>query len=367
MSNEKPAFANRRNLAAICALLCLAGCAQNNIPGSDLFGEVPAVTTARVFVDANGQFYPSNWRKSYGGEALRKRHTLEAIAGQDDARRADLSADTARQLREIGDQMRGKRRIFILVHGYNNTEWEAGFPYDAITAALQPTADDMVLRFHWDGMVQTTPGGQLGSWFKAVGFSQMAGMRGLRAILNQAHNADIFVISHSRGASVTLSALANPSFIPEFQQPTEAVTGPFAAFPALAPNGNRIRAIMLGPAIGLPDFWAESCHGAKNCPTLRDFGPQLVSIRYTINGGDTVLKKVISALATRYNATDFGYRDRIGATLSGTYDCLHPEKIEPGHGHAFNLYVQDTAFLKMVTAAQSDTGSCRKTTSQARR
>jgi hypothetical protein len=341
----------------LAAALLLSGCYRNNLPISELFGPLPDVPTARLFVDADGRIYPNNWKAALPPATLRHAHAIDRLP-LTPRQKAGYDAEARRQLDGIAAQMRGKHRIFILVHGFNSSEYEAAPSYDAIVARIGATREDFVILFYWDGTVQAGPGGQLTGWFSAAGNSQMAGMLGLRRVLDLAHDQDVFLISHSRGASVILSALATPSFTPKFRTRAEKLLGDFTRTPALAENGNRIRAIMLAPAIGAPDFRAADCNGEKHCPRLRIFSGQLKSIRYTINPNDTVLKKGFAGFASRFNPTDLGYDPRVGERLKATYPCLTGVTVRETHGHHFIDYVRDTEFATMLQASQGDTLAC---------
>jgi pimeloyl-ACP methyl ester carboxylesterase len=267
-----------------------------------------------VFVDANGDFYPDDWSVQFKPGRIEDAHSLWASRRYDAAVRATLEEEKQDQLAAIERLVSDKERVFILVHGFNNSEKTARAAFDAVRSRLRPTAGDVMIDFHWDGLVGAW-GGQLPMWFNAAGYSQVAGVRALRPLLNRLRGKKVYLISHSRGASVVLSALADPAWDPQFREATEKVLGKgFLDGPPLDDNGNEIHALLMAPAVGKPDFWEEDC--AAGCDRYRDFPAQLKGISYTVNRGDPILKKIFGGrLAASFNATDLGWDPTVGAHL----------------------------------------------------
>ena len=190
--------------------------------------------------------------------------------------------------------------------------------------AFQP--GDALILFHWDGFDARVPGRAIAVWSDAAPNGEMAGTQALRRILAlTSPDQQIYLISHSRGASVILSAVSDPPVSARFRQRTEAL--PFAAAahlldpPALPEGPRNLHAIMLAPAIGRIDFLRPECVGPASshrhnaCDQVRAF-PRLASLDYTVNPCDAVLDKFIG-LARRFNPTDFGLDPAIGRQLAG--------------------------------------------------
>lgn len=352
--------------------LVLAACSTaQNVPLSNRFP--PAIerpAEASVFFDINGTLYPDGWRDRIPEQVLQRNRSL--LNGASETDRAWIADQEDQHLQRLARLIAGRDRVFILIHGFNINEAEAAYAFDLVESRIAFTPRDVVIRVHWDGMIGSGLGvGRV--WFPAAGYSQVVGVRGLRRILNLASGQNVYLISHSRGASVILSALANPPFTPGFRRATASLpfAGPsFLRPPALMERHNHIRAIFLAPAIGYPDFWDASCETARDtdsicqdppqssssaaerqCPQYRIFSPQLQSIRYTTNSDDTVLEKRLRYLSRHFNATDLGFNPAVGQRLAHCYPgIVIGRPIARPHPHAFRLYAQDPELAEMLRA-----------------
>lgn len=355
--------------AAIAALLMTGACSSANLPVSMGFpGIVDRPPSARVFVDANGTFYPEGWQDRIAGSRIEKSGSLLNAATP--AERLWLAAEEERQLASLDDMIAGKRRVFVVVHGFNIGEAEAALGFDLLERRIGFRADDALIRLHWDGMLGSGVG--MGSiWFPATGYSQVVGIRALRRILMLPQNQDVYLISHSRGASVVLSALGEPPFSSGFRRATERLDFAGTSFleGPLEDRGNRIHALLLAPAIGYPDFWDRTCEAregddfcsdppttpatnGRRCSDYRVFTPQLQSIRYTSNAGDKTLRKYVLKLRRYFNATDLGYDVTVGQRLAPCFDFpVKGYEIRKTHAHAFTLYAQDPELADMLRDA----------------
>jgi Alpha/beta hydrolase of unknown function (DUF900) len=267
----------RALLAPAFALLLLSGCAyRNNYPVTQTFPRAADDPVAlRVYVDANGTFYPNDWRDKCGAACTKIKRGFSLLTTSLSATdyRAHIVADEKRQLALVADYVAKHRRIFILIHGFNTDEADARESYNRIRDRIAPQPDDGIIEFYWDGLVKLPSKkafslAPLAFWKAAAGNSQTAGSRGLRRILAITKDRDIFLISHSRGASVALSALSNPPYSDGFLTKTErldfdltdGVDGSpnfLRPPPLLADTGNRINLLMLAPAIGCIDLAAR--------------------------------------------------------------------------------------------------------------
>ena len=368
----------RALLAPLFALVLLSGCAyRNNFPITQAFPKATEDPSAlRVYVDANGTLYPNDWREKCGAACAKIKRgfslltTSLAVADY----RAHILADEKRQLAQITDYAAAHPRLFILIHGFNTDEDDARESYRRIRDRIAFNASDGVIEFYWDGLVKLPSKdafsvAPLAFWSKATGNSQTAGARGLRRILALAKNRDIFLISHSRGASVALSALSNPPFADGYLTKTERLDfdltdgvdgSPNFLRPAALPanTGNRVRLLTLAPAIGCIDFSRADVTRrparimeADGCVDVRPLRSEVTFFGYTLNDKDSVLGKFILP-SNWYNATDFGFKPELGVTLGKRWNVLRPFPIITApHGHDFDCYIADTEFGDMLDQA----------------
>jgi hypothetical protein len=343
--------------------LSLGGCYSNSLPKADLFIHSPSTAAViETFADANGTLFPDGWQEhACLSNGKLKGHSLLNQASSCPGFRAFVEADENRQLQEVQRFTSGKGRIFILLHGFNNTVDEATPAYQAIEKAVRLRPDDGVIRFYWDGLTGTGVGGGR-IWFYATGNSQLAGSRGLRRILNEIHNKDVYLISHSRGASVILSALGNPIYDPKFLDDTVKLSKAWGGFDRfLAPdplqaNGNRLHVMMLAPAIDRIDFCDAKDQPSigdkgvlKPCKNFRNLGEQLVSFRYTVNALDPVLRKYVG-LQYHFNPTSLGQDPATGQALRDQHYPIMKGYVfkQPQKWHAFGNYVESCEFAEML-------------------
>lgn len=333
-----------RRLVMAAGALMLSACSHTYSLPMD-----PALTVkergASLFVDRDGSVYPPDWRTAYP-EAAEVASLRRAL------RPEDVAAFEARQnalLDQIAAAADGKNRVFVLIHGFRDPQPGSDESFAMVREAIQLRPRDAVIDFHWDGL-QSSDLAVGNIWFEAAGNSQLAGLRALRPLLARLRDKHILLISHSRGASVILSAISNPSFAPERARQERAAFPELPlAGPALPANNNRIDAIFLAPAVGCPDFWRPAEEWVEGGDKLRDL-PHLRSIHYTTNPSDWVLEKGLRAiplLSGSFNATNLGYAPRVGGTLSERYPILHPHPIS-GIDHGFGGYARHPALREML-------------------
>ncbi|GHD02456.1 hypothetical protein GCM10019060_37820 [Novosphingobium pokkalii] len=340
----------------------LAGCYRHSFPQAATFPHPytsPAPDHAELFADSNGTFYPPDWQSRFKMR-WRTRWPSGSLLNQgvrDPAFRAWVTAAQKPMLDSIRTFGSNKQRIFILVHGYNNTVAEAEPAFKAIEAKLDLRPGDGVLRFYWDGLSgQLIGGGRI--WFWAVGNSQLVGVNALRPVLNQFSDKEIYLISHSRGASVILSALGNPVYDPSFVRQTQAVAQGWGAdrrllWPhvPLGEHHNRLHVLMLAPAVDWIDFCDQSQQPAQAkpyvCGQFRTFSPQLTSLRYSINAKDPVLNKFVG-LSAHFNPTRLGIKSEAGERLERIYPIMRRYTLAPIKDHSFKTYVASPQFDQML-------------------
>lgn len=355
------------------ALSCLlTGCSfSHSFPADETFAPIPPppVNRMRVFVDIEGTFYPNGWSdfvkspRPWAADSLKNEAELLAAEGKPQLGEL-LVAEETRQLRDIASVIHGKSRVFILIHGFNNDQAEATKGYDSIADRIIFERDDGMIEFFWDGYVAGDFFSPAYFWFKATNSSQRAGAEGLRKILALLEPSQRAVlITHSRGASVALSAFSNPARTAGFKEgimrknPSARNLSGNLIFspPPLRLQAGRIDLVMLAPAIGEVDFWDESCTApepgraiqACNRP-YRKFPPELKSIGYTVNPGDKVLKKFVG-LSGYFKPTDLGYKPRLGVKLNKHYGYFYGYPIQPPHGHPFTCYTTTPNFRGMLS------------------
>ncbi len=341
---------------ASCAITSAVGCTADNV--------------VQVFSDTNGTLYPSGWR-SYFHPQVSKKHpgeghwiagSLLAQSGHRSKFRSLIEHDEQRQLNEISTFSAQHKRIFILVHGFNAPMESTNLPYEMVEADLDLKPSDGVIRFYWDGRVGTGVGA-LNIWLKAANDSQVVGSRGLREVLNHMQGREVYVIAHSRGASVIMSALGNPVYESKFL--TTATNralrwgkayGALLSPDALVDQGNSIHIIMLAPAIDRIDFCdaSEQPFSSKKfvCKKFRPLGSQVKSFSYTVNSGDPILgKSIFSSQALK--PTGLGYRADIGRDLKAeNYPLFRAYEFEkPESFHGFKDYIAHPIFMQMLTDA----------------
>lgn len=345
-------------LALAGSFLC--GCASApTFPDGQAFGAVGPATppTMTLFVDQKGTLYSNGWESAYP-EVFATEALLMVV--RDDADRAARLAIEQEDMRaELADFTAGARRVFVLIHGFNDPQPGSDASYAVIREAVAFEPGDAVIHFHWDGLTasQLSVGG---IWFESAGNSQLAGIRALRSLLNDVRGKTVVLISHSRGASVILSALSNPAFGARREAEELADVDLTLYPPGLADNRNILHAIFLGPAIGCPDFWKPKAEwGAPKTSVLREFPDQLRSLQYTVNRDDWVLRKgfnSIYGLAGSFNATNFGWDAEIGGGLQRVYPRMQGYEIswrgyQAGVDHGFDKYARHPVLRTMLRNA----------------
>jgi hypothetical protein len=370
----------------VAAALLLAGCYVRNLPLADqplplVEAEIP---TARVIVDAEGSFFPERWRPSrLGPGEVWHAGTLLAEAERRPALRALLASERRRQLASLRTFLAGKKRVFIFIHGFDYNQRDTELPYGILAERIAFEPGDALILFHWDGFDGRMIGAPIHFWQAASTNSQMAGTRGLRPVLDLiGPDQQAILISHSRGGTVTLSALSDPRYSPGFLARTRrlpyAASGHLLDPPPLRPGARNIHAVMMGPALGRIDFVVADCPpgasraGRRRCDEVRAF-PRLASVDYTLNPCDEVLNKYVG-LSRTFNPTDFGLSPALGRRLAPELAAqgvaLRRHRVVP-HGHPFPLYAADPILIEMlaalgVTARPSPTPPPTKTCVRAR-
>lgn len=347
------------NIIIVGFLLTLTGCATHNTP-DNLINPYPGEHGfTEIFVDQNGYFYPNDWSNRFPEPCNKwscwgKHYSLMtfAINDQDEELKNYLKEEQNRIIEDLQNKLRVSDRIYILIHGYNNKNGYARKRYKEISELIELSNRDLVINFYWDGLVSDS--GEAGSakiWFHATGYSQLAGMMGLRKILEEIPEKEVFIITHSRGASVALSALSNPPFNSKFSYDTKKhhYLNICSAAP-LTEKGNTIKLILLAPAIGAVDFRGPD-YPIDN--SFRDLSAQLKWIGYSVNTKDEVLEKILKwpNISDNFNPTDLGFNPKAGAEINRHYGFLKEYTFKDTSSHDFDKYIKDPEFQKMLRDA----------------
>lgn len=336
-----------KNIFYILILSVLTSCAAiHNVPESQNPNNFIQPNTTSSFVDQNGNFYPDSWLKEFGKppkNASNKDYSLMKIATENNFQNKLTSYEELR-LKAIENRVKNKKRVIIFVHGIDNAYLVSLKNYNKARTYMNLNNDrDEILNFYWDGLVNQSLFGVAKVWFSATTNSQLAGVFGLRRILNVIHDKEIYLISHSRGASVVLSALVTPSLKnSEINMAKKNHHVDFSGSEGLKENNNKIYSIMLAPAIGEVDFKTDN-------EQLKTFSPQLKKMHITINNTDFVLGKgKIGFLSRRLTATDFGYEVDLFNNLSNTYNFLEKTDFTGQDSHDFRDYITNPKFIEIL-------------------
>lgn len=329
------------------SLLLLSACAiRHNVPLTSKPNiSVPPSTTI-AFVDQNGDFYPNNWNQVYGKpprNGKRNAYSLSKLAKEKELLH-ELTEFEATYLKSLAKEVKAKRRVFVLIHGYNANARATTATYKRLQGKMNISSSDEVIQFYWDGLYTTNPFSGMKTWFNATEYSQFAGKFALRKILNSMKNKDIYLISHSRGASVVLSALS--TFAIDSTELKNSVENhhldTLSKQVVLADHGNRIHAIMLAPAIGKSDFIVKN--EKQDSIGLIRFTPQLKDMHITVNATDMMLKKFFGFLSNKLQPTDLGYSELVYKDMSTSYSFMRMTDFTGLKSHEFNKYIADAKF-----------------------
>lgn len=336
-------------LVAILGLFASCGLVHN-LPDSPSPNTAADPNLWYSFVDQNGNFYPDNWEKNYGipyDKAARTPYSLMKIASDKGDQENLLAFERSNMLR-LSKRIAPKKRVFILIHGFNADAASVVNQYKYISdhIMINPKKDE-IIRFYWDGLRSTSIFRSAKNWFSASSFSQMAGEFGLRRILNNMSDKEVFIISHSRGASVVMSAITNPEYNSSFSTEAKDIHKiDIERAKPLLENNNRITCIMLAPAIGLSEFqYTDTISNEKKFVTL---SPQVRKIHITINGTDKMLKKFFGFLANKLNPTDLGYKDDSFNTLKKHYSIFSMTDFTGMRSHNFSRYIRNPKFKQIL-------------------
>lgn len=338
----------RISILYLLVKLLLASCGiQHNAPSTlNPNRQIPPRTTI-AFVDQFGAFYPNDWRNVYGippRNGKKNAYSLSKLA-EEKSLTKDLTKFENEYLRLLKKHLADKKRVFVLIHGFNAKAKEVTKNYEVIQSQLNLTTSDEVIQFYWDGLYTNNPLSSLKTWFTASDYSQYAGKFALRKLLNNISNKEVYLISHSRGASVVLSALssapidsAKMSDIVEHHN----IDTMSLKHDLIRNQRNKIYAIALAPAIGKSDFEVKD----EKSDTIYNvaFTPQLKAFHISTNKDDLMLKKVVGWLSNKLNSTDLGYKSDSFDELASSYKFLKRTDFSGMKSHDFQRYIRNPKF-----------------------
>lgn len=337
-------------LFILTAILVSACGIQHNSPTStNPNRQVPPNTTI-VFVDQNGAFYPKDWSRVYGKPPKNGRknvYSLSKIASEK-GKEKDLAKFEKDFLNALQSQLKNDKRVFILIHGFNAKSSNVNRQYEQIASRLNLNKTDEIIQFYWDGLYTSNPFSSMKTWFTAADNSQYAGKFALRKILNVMSNKEIYLISHSRGASVVLSALSSAPLDTAKMSILADVHNidTLQSDNILKNRNNKITAIALAPAIGKSDF--EIKVNGDTTVHMVKFTPQLKSLHITTNKDDMMLKKVIGFMSNKLNPTDLGYKSDSFNQLAEQYKFMKRSDFTGQKSHDFERYVTNKKFIELL-------------------
>lgn len=370
MTSHRPGTIEMKcNFSLLTGVLALSGCAAHSFPLSNRFVyPEDASDTAEVFADTNGTLYPAGWQSHFRPRLSKKRPgegkwlagNLLSQSTHSRKFRGLIERDEVRQLSEIKNFSARHKRIFILVHGYNASVEETSIPFAQVKSQLDLKFGDGLIHFYWDGLIGKGVGA-VTVWFKAANASQIVGSRAFRGVLEQIEGREVYVIAHSRGASVVMSALGNPvhdsGFRAKLLRKAQGWGKPYQGMltpKPLTDRGNAIHVLLLAPAIDRIDFCDVTEQPLKSkgfiCTKFRPLGSQIKSFGYTVNSSDPVLGKFLFS-SQAFNPTGLGQDAKIGRELKAESYPLFREYIfeKPEGFHAFKDYTSHPVFFQMLT------------------
>lgn len=332
----------------LVSLIILTSCAAvHNTPKSKNPNVKENPNVLYSFVDQNGNFYPNNWQKTFGNppnNAKKNEYSLLKIASANNLLN-DFKKEENQIINQIKKEVATKNRVIIFVHGFNSTAKKSTQNYELARKYMNinPKTDG-IIQFYWDGLTSQSLLGGAKIWFDATNYSQMAGEFGLRRILNVMQNKEIYIISHSRGASVVVSAL-NATLITENikEKTAEEHNVDFQSTKQLQENNNKITCIMLAPAIGVNDFYKPDSPN-----DFCDLSKQVQTIHITINNTDPLLKKFVGFLSKTLKPTDLGFKDDAYNTLCKHYILFEKTDFTGQKTHDFESYIKNPKFKEIL-------------------
>lgn len=244
--------------------------------------------------------------------------------------------------KKLSEALGNNNKLFIYIHGYNNTFEEAQDNIQALMSAVPPPKDAVVLRVTWDGL-HGKPG-KMGafvgtkSWWNALTYSNLAGQIGLRQLL-QAIKAnkplDVVFVTHSRGAAVAMSSVFDPLY-------NERKIKRDKTTPLTSKHANSARFIMFAPAIG-DGHVSENVISTKN----ENIDVQMLAVA-NLNDRSTCKRIGINQYSKRLGDTSLGC-GKNEEYIEAVSCALAKQNIEFGYRVISEKSKTDNAFAKWLS------------------
>lgn len=292
--------------------------------------------TVRVMFDQDGTLYPRDATaplprpQRIGHNYAFKIHSHLQQAGYTYG-----PAEVEAALVSVGDEIvkkilnRSARHLTVLIHGYNNGYAAARDNYQALRARLDQLIPEptVYLEVFWDGLCRgpVTFPLPLSYWFKSLTYSNLAGQVGLRAVLNRLPtDLSVFMCTHSRGAGVALSAIADPLWDRRMVVPP--------AETSRLPQSPSVAVVCLAPAVG----------NGHPLSQIKSALPSRSSVGIGFNALDPALSKSVANPA-HFGDTSLGSVDRVyraeEARLNRDRPWLYRSCYEGNPSHDLSRYL----------------------------
>lgn len=222
-ARNKTSTAGKAWLAStLLAVGLLAGCAgRPAIPPAD-YATSSIHGALRIAIDQDGNLYPRsaqqfNWENDASSVAeplLGTGFRLTSVRkdGQQLYTPAVQQSALDSVASELNRRLDGKAMLILFIHGFNNGFIDGADSFKHMHDYVHDSAraNAVVVEVFWDGFQARVLSGNPSSsyWQRSLDYSDLAGQRGLRDVLNRvARDVDVRIVTHSRGAAVAMSML----------------------------------------------------------------------------------------------------------------------------------------------------------------
>lgn len=364
-------------LYLLCTCLILNAQSSQNV----VFGEWPRYfqpeeQVIRVFMDKNGDYYPNTIipqeellandaaiadyfqaeEEAFLATAATYGLTFDAYSEE---AFATLQSAIIGRLSDLINQVDAQSDLFLLIHGFRKPmlPQRGGYPsireYAGVRNSIQQQYSGVgrtafFVELYWDGTYdccigrKTKVNKRIFKLFEDVAQQQASEVGyGLRKLVAEIEREELSIVTHSLGAQVGLSLLANAF--------DERVTTEEQAIPT--PHQSRVNVCMVAPAISREPF--ADYHERTIADDFRTVDNYHLNIVY--NEKDFVLKKrwkIFGPGPKKYGNTSLGCNCRNEAEkLSEDFATSFPNSdlrlFEAGIGgtHRFTRYARSNAFL----------------------
>lgn len=200
----------------------LSGCAgRPAVPPAD-YAKSSIHGALRIAIDQDGNLYPRsaeqfNWEQYASSVAEPLVGTGFRLASiRKDGQPLYTPAVQQQALDSVAGELNrrldGKTLLIVFIHGFNNGFLDGADSFKQMHDYVHDSAraNAVFVEVFWDGFqARVLPGNPSSSyWQRSLDYSELAGRRGLRDVLNRVtRDVDVRIVTHSRGAAVALSML----------------------------------------------------------------------------------------------------------------------------------------------------------------